>query len=370
MMNYHQKWLQPLEAKGRLRQLTLPRGIDFASNDYLGMSAHPKLRAAAIKALTDGLEIGAGGSRLLRGHHPAHAALEEMAAAHFSCEKTLYFANGFMANTALLTTLPQRNDVVLYDELVHASMRDGLHAGQAQKVKIPHNNLNAFAEALARFSGGGRQLWVAIESVYSMDGDIAPVAEIVRLAREYEAIVMVDEAHATGIFGANGKGVTEGLDYKNLIVLHTCGKAIGVAGGLVCGEAAMIDTLINCARSFIYSTAPMPLQAHLVMSALAILEAEPGRRHKLLELCAYARKLLPEYANASQIMPVILGSNTEALRMAQLMQAQGLDVRAVRPPTVPEGTARLRLSLNIGLTHKNLEDFSSLLRINLLKEAS
>lgn len=370
MMDFRKKWLQPLEDQGRLRALAPLNGIDFSSNDYLGMSQHPRLRAAAIAALERGMALGAGGARLLRGNHPAHAELEEKAAEHFNAPRALFFANGFSANTAILSTLPDRHDVVLFDELAHASMRDGLQAGTARKIKIPHNNLQAFADTCARFKDDAAQLWIVVESLYSMDGDFAPLPELLALAKTYDTLLVVDEAHATGIYGANGRGLTQGLDYDNLIVLHTCGKALGVAGGIVCARADIIDTLINRARPFIYSTAPMPLQAHLVMQALQILEDEPQHRQRLFALMEYARKALPEYASPSQILPVILGEETEAMRMAALMQRAGYDIRAIRPPTVPEGTARLRLSLNTALQEKDIDGVAALLRENLLKKAS
>lgn len=370
MMDFQKKWLQPLEAQGRLRALAPMNGIDFSSNDYLGMSQHPRLRKAALQAIESGMALGAGGSRLLRGNHPAHEALEEKAAAHFKAPKALFFANGFSANTAILSTLPDRHDVVLFDELAHASMRDGLQTGTARKIKIPHNNLQAFEDACKRFKNDTAQLWIGVESLYSMDGDFAPVAELLVLAKKYDALLLVDEAHATGIYGPTGRGLTEGMDYENLMTLHTCGKALGVAGGLVCARADIIDTLINRARPFIYSTAPMPLQAHLVMQALQILEEEPQHRQRLFALMAYARKALPDYASASQIIPVILGEDTEAVRMASVIQCAGYDIRAIRPPTVPEGTARLRLSLNTALLEKDIDGVAALLRETLLKKAS
>lgn len=356
------KKLAQLKDQNRLRALKLPGGIDLSSNDYLGFRSHPALKDAAIAALENGMELGSGGSRLLRGHTKAHEDLEDYAAAYYGCDRTLYFANGFMANYALFTTLPSRHDVVVYDSLVHASVRDGLHAGSARAVKVPHNDLTAYEDALKRFRDEAETLFIAVESLYSMDGDFAPVPELLALAQKYDAVLIVDEAHASGVWGASGKGVSEGLQSENLIILHTGGKALGVAGGLVCASASIVDTLINIARPFIYSTAPPPLQAYLMQKALELSASSEGavRRKTLHDLCAQVQK---ERGGAGlQIVPIIIGDDKAAITIAEELQRAGYDIRAIRPPTVPEGTARLRLSLNASLSPQTLADFLSALK--------
>lgn len=371
MMDRLQTKLKQLRAQSRLRTLNQPNGIDFTSNDYLGLRSHPELRKSAIAALEGGLDIGAGGSRLLRGHTDAHAALEEFAAEYFSAEKALYFATGFQANSAIFTTLCERGDTIIFDALIHASAREGIQASLAAHRRVAHNDLDAFETALRAAKG---QRWIAVESIYSMDGDAAPLAELSALAAKYEAILIVDEAHGTGVFGANGKGLSEGMPHDNMIVLHTSGKALGVAGGLVCASADIIDYLINKARPFIYSTAPMPLQAVLVKRALEIQRDEPERRHKLHKLMHFTASMdfLHGHFNNhfSQILPIIIGDDGEAVHLAANLQAAGFDVRAIRPPTVPEGTARLRVSISNNLTEQNLRDFSSTLAPLLYKEAA
>ena len=362
--------LEALRAIGRHRSLRLPHGIDFSSNDYLGLSTHPALRQAAINALENGIDIGATGSRLLRGHRDAHEALEIFAAGYFNCEATLFFANGYSANHALMTTLVGRHDVVIYDALCHASLRDGLHASHAKSVKVAHNDLDAFETALAKPRSPGTQSWIVIESVYSMDGDIAPVADLLALAEKYDAMLIVDEAHATGILGATGRGVTEGLAHDRLITLHTCGKALGVAGGLVCASRDIIDYLVNAARGFIYSTAPMPLQAHLVLRALELVRDEPERRAQLRHLQDVAAVCLPGVAVTTQIVPIVIGHDTTAVAVARALQDQGFDIRAVRPPTVPEGTARLRLSLHVGLTDDDIRNLATTLQTVLTSNST
>ena len=353
--------LTELDAKGRRRSLRLPNGIDLSSNDYLGLSGHPELRRAAIEALEGGIEIGATGSRLLRGHRDAHAALEAFAATHFNVPATLFFANGFQANYALITTLVGRHDVAIFDALCHASMRDGLHAAHVDTLKVRHNDLEAFAAALKKPRRAGARAWVLAESVYSMDGDIAQVAELLALCERYDAMLIVDEAHGTGVFGATGRGVTEGLPHDRLISLHTCGKALGVAGALVCARADVIDYLINFARPFIFSTAPMPLQALLVQKALDLSAAEPWRRDRLKALQIFVAARLQNLTVHSPIVPILIGEDAKAVTIAERLQAQCFDIRAIRPPTVPAGTARLRLSLNANLSEDALSAFASAL---------
>ena len=353
--------LDRLKATGRYRVLNLPAGIDFSSNDYLGLSSHPALRQAAIDALADGIEIGATGSRLLRGHRTAHEELESFAAGYFECPAALFFANGFAANYALIATLVGRDDVVVFDALCHASMRDGMRATQCRTIKAAHNDLDAFEDALRQPRDAGASLWILAESIYSMDGDIAPVRGLLALAEKYDAILIIDEAHSTGVSGATGRGETEGLPHERLIVLHTCGKALGVAGALVCANEAVIDYLINAARPFVFSTAPMPLQALLVKRALELVRDEPERRERLSALKALAAARLPGFSVQSQIVPIVVGRDDAAVELAKALQARGFDIRAIRPPSVPEGTARLRLSLNAGLRPHDIEEFSGAL---------
>ncbi len=360
MKKLFQKTLSQLKEKNRLRSLNLPNGTDLTSNDYLGMAAHPALRNAAIKALQNEIDIGAAGSRLLRGHTKSHDNLETFACKYFNAGGALYFSSGFQANYALLTTLPQRGDIVLYDSLAHASMRDGLKSSNAKSYKFPHNDIDALETLLKKNSDNAKTLWIVIETLYSMDGDTAPLHEIYALAEQYNAIIIADEAHATGIYGEKGKGlcwdIIQKHGYERLITLHTCGKAVGVAGGLVCASNDIIEYLINAARPFIYSTAPMPLQALLVQKSLEILASDEGeeRRKKLLNICSEGKKLFG--GHGTQIIPVILGTNEKALNTAQKLQDAGYDIRAIRPPTVPENTSRLRLSLSSSLNTEILRD--------------
>ncbi len=356
--------LEHLKRAHRHRSLTLPAGKDFSSNDYLGFSRHPALREAVIAALDEDGIVGAGGSRLLRGHHPAHARLEEFAARHFGSEKALFFGSGFIANFALFTTLPDRHDAVIFDERIHASVKEGLHASPAERYKARHNDADSFAAEVRRArEKGARRVFIAVESVYSMDGDLAPLAALDAIATELDAVLIVDEAHATGVFGPRGRGLGEGLGGAHWISLHTCGKALGVAGALVCACGDTIDYLINRARPFIYSTAPPPMLAAAVERALKLADEEPWRRERVLELAPLLHRAVnPGKAFAgSQIVPVILGEDERALKAARALQMGGFDVRAIRPPTVPEGTSRLRISLNALHTREDVLALSAAL---------
>ena len=352
----YDRMLAQLEQKGRRRVLAQQTGIDFTSNDYLGLAESQRLNAAAASALERGVAVGAGGSRLLRGNHPEHEALEAEAAAFFQSDGALFFGSGYAANVAILSTLPQRGDVVVQDLLVHASTHAGIAACRADAVAASHNDAGAFDDAIRhwRNAGGTGHPWIAVESLYSMDGDRAPLAELARLADHHHGFLLVDEAHATGVYGTEGRGLSADLEGRdNVVVLHTCGKALGTAGALVTGSRLLLDFLVNHARPFTYATAPSPLLAATVREALKILADEPERREKLLQLIVFANEQLTSClgieGSGSQIIPVVIGDNGRTVRIAGRMQMEGFDIRAIRPPTVPEGTARLRISITLNV---------------------
>ena len=354
--------LAELEGRGRARSLRLPQGVDFCSNDYLGFSHHPALVAAAKDALDRGVPAGSGGSRLLRGHHEEHEALESEAARFFAAESALFFNSGFDANLALFSALPTRHDVVVMDERIHASVKEGVRAGFAKSVAVRHNDPQAFADAVKKArAAGAQQVFLAVESVYSMDGDRAPLKELETL----DATLIVDEAHATGILGEKGRGLSAGRH----ISLHTCGKALGVSGALLCAPAEVKSFLIQAARPFLFSTAPSPLTAALVRRALKLVDEEPGRRKLALKLGCRARRALRGAlsrwtlaGDRTQILPVIIGPDEAAVAAAEFLRARGLDVRAIRPPTVPEGSARLRVTITADRTEAELAALAQALK--------
>jgi 8-amino-7-oxononanoate synthase len=353
--------LEGLRRKARLRSLAPQRGMDFTSNDFLALAGAPRLKAAIMAAMERGVPPGAGGSRLLRGNHSEHEALEVEAAEFFGADRVLYFGSGYAANSALFSTLPRREDLIVHDALIHASAHEGIAASKAASVSAEHNDANAFDEAIRnwRRKGGRGRPWIAVESLYSMDGDRAPLAALADIADRHEGFLVIDEAHATGVFGRNGRGLATGLEGRdNVLALHTCGKALGVSGALLAVPRVLADYLVNRARAFIYSTAPSPLMAAGVREALRMLDDEPGRREALERLVAFVghglRNRFGMEPSGSQIQPVVIGDNARALRIADTLQAQGFDIRAIRPPTVPEGTARLRLSITLNVDQEQI----------------
>ena len=357
----YQAQLQDLSRQSRLRTLEARSGLDFTSNDYLGLAGSKRLAGAVSAAIARGTPIGAGGSRLLRGNAPEHEQLEAAAAAFFHAERTLFFASGYAANFALFSTLPHRDDLVVLDQLIHASAREGVRAGRAATREARHNDADAVEDAIRawRADGGRGRIWIAVESLYSMDGDRAPLSDLMMLADRYEAFLVIDEAHATGVFGPDGRGLAASLEGRaNVIVLHTCGKALGGAGALLTLPRVLSDFLVNRCRPFIFSTAPSPLMAVAALEALAILQSEPQRGEDLAGLVATAGSELESRCglpvSGSQILPVIIGEDRRTMQIALGLRKRGFDVRGVRPPTVPPGTARLRISLTLNVNQGDI----------------
>ncbi|WP_038937214.1 8-amino-7-oxononanoate synthase [Bradyrhizobium japonicum] len=353
--------LQALKEDGRLRGLKARAGTDFASNDYLALASAPRMQMAILAAIDAGTPIGAGGSRLLRGNCEEHEALEAEAARFFGAKTALFFSGGYIANFAVLTTLPQRGDLLVLDALVHASIHEGARAGRADFRISAHNDLQSVESTINdwRAAGGVGRVWIVVESLYSMDGDFAPLQELTTIADRHEAFLMVDEAHATGVYGAQGRGLAapyEGRD--NLVVVHTCGKALGAAGALVTASTAMRDFMINRCRPFIFATAPSPLIAVGIREALLILQQEPERQQRLQTLVAFTHREMQRRGlrcfSTSQIVPYIIGDNAHTMQLAAALQARGLDIRGIRPPTVPPGTARLRISLTLNVNETDV----------------
>jgi 8-amino-7-oxononanoate synthase len=360
--------LSRLDSENLLRSLAPPAGIDLASNDYLNLSTHPAIVeqfAAAVRA--EG--CGSTGSRLLRGERAAFAAIERRFAAFKRTSRSLYFGSGYLANIGVLATLPQDGDVVLSDERNHASLIDGMRLSHAARVVFPHNDTVAVRRLLddpATVTAGVR--FLVVESLFSMDGDVAPLAEYAAMCRTHGVVLIVDEAHAVGIYGERGAGLIEdaGIDANACVSINTAGKALGVAGAFVAGPDWAIEYLVQRARPFVFSTAPPPAVAAALDASLSVVEREPERRRRVLENAAYLRAKLkalgvdtPE--GGSQIIPIVLGDNDHAVAVAAALQKDGFDVRAIRPPSVPAGTARLRVSVNAGLARPELDRFATLL---------
>ena len=367
-------WQSDLDAdRRRARCRTLPPPVaadddfctnDFCSNDYLGLTRHPAIRAAVARALRDdgdGMALGSTGSRLVSGNHPAITALEAEFAAWRGTEAALFYSSGYAAGVGVLSTLLRRQDIVFSDAHNHASLIDGMRLSGAQRVIVPHNDVAAFSAALRRHPAmGDQRRFLVVESLYSMDGDWAPLAELADACACAGVAMIVDEAHATGITGPGGAGCVaarpEINDIEDVVVatLHPCGKALGAAGALVAGSRLLRDYLINHSRSFVFSTAPPPILAVQISAAIRVIQQEPELAR---ELAAQARRLreqltaqgwAPGGDPGSPIVPLVLGSDEAALEAAAALTAAGFAVRAIRPPSVPEGTARLRLTVHTG----------------------
>lgn len=357
----HHADLQNLAGESRLRRLIAQEGADFSSNDYLGLAKSAELRTAMLQALEEGVPIGSGGSRLLRGNHAEHEALEAAAARHYRSEAALYFPTGFIANAAFFATVPQRGDLILYDEIIHASVHDGMRQSRATCRSARHNDVNDFEAQIHawRSEGGKGTIWMAVESLYSMDGDFAPLAELAQVADRHDAIFIIDEAHGTGVYGPHGMGLAhEFAGRPNIITLHTCGKALGCEGALLCAPKIICDFIVNRGRPFIFSTAPSPLMARTVRAALAIVAHQPERQARLADQVAHVNSRLSAIGFAtspSQIIPIIIGDNGRTMALAGDLQAAGFDVRGIRPPTVPAGTARLRLAITLNVGKKDID---------------
>lgn len=359
--------LAQLSAHSRRRSLSEQTGVDFSSNDYLGLARSPILAVAAREALDRFVPVGSSGSRLLRGNNAEHEALEAEAATFFGCERALLFASGFAANSTLFSTLPQEGDLVLHDELIHASAHEGLRIGRAEFVSVAHNRAEAFDDSIQRWrtAGGTGRAWVAVESLYSMDGDVAPLDDLINICNCHDAVLVIDEAHATGVFGPDGRGLAAHLEGRdNVITLRTCGKALGCEGALVCSPAVVADFLVNRGRGFIFSTAPSPLMAAIVRASLGLLQSAPELRNALWERIRLAEKVfapLGATVNGTQILPLIIGDDARTMALAAKIQDAGFDVRGIRPPTVPAGTARLRITMTNNVSEEQIIALADLL---------
>jgi 8-amino-7-oxononanoate synthase len=355
-----QSRLRQLESRCQTRRLRLPAGIDLTSNDYLGLAQHPRVtQRMADAVLSEG--AGSTGSRLLRGERESFARIEHKFARFKQTERSLFFSSGYLANIAVIATFPEAGDVIFSDERNHASLIDGMRLSKARRVIFPHNNVTALRSSLQTEVSG--QKFLVVESLFSMDGDEAPLGEYAELCRETNTALIVDEAHAVGIYGETGSGFIEeaGIAQDVFISINPAGKALGAGGAFVAAAADTIEYLIQRARTFIFSTAATPAMAAALEASLEVIAAEPERRHRLLDRARYLRDKLA-MPGRSQIVPLMIGENKKAIALAERLQAQGFDVRAIRPPTVPDGTARLRISVREGLTEAVLDEFCAALR--------
>jgi 8-amino-7-oxononanoate synthase len=357
--------LAELERESQLRSLETSHTLDFSSNDYLGLASDARIKQAVAAALASPELAASTGSRLLSGNSERWIALESDFARFAGAEAALYFTSGYLANVGLLASLLGREDIVFSDSANHASLIDGMRLAKARRVVFPHLDLEFLENALrAGSAAAGR--FIVVESVFSMEGDLAPLADLSRLAERYDAELIVDEAHAVGVFGPQGSGLVAdaGLSGRVLATIFTCGKALASSGAFVCGSETLRSFLINRARTFIFSTALPPYFAAHVRAGFELASRAEAQRARVIALAQFLRAELRRRglevpAGPSPIVPVILGENDRAMRVAQRLRAAGFGVRAIRPPTVPQGMARLRLSVTARHTESVLGELAA-----------
>jgi 8-amino-7-oxononanoate synthase len=345
--------------------------VNLASNDYLNLAGDPRLAGAAFRAARR-YGCGAGASPLVSGLLPPLRALERALARWERTEAALVFSSGFAANLALVSTLAGPEDAVFSDELNHASLIDGCRLSKARVHVYRHADANHLDELLSRRGRKARRRFLISDSIFSMEGDLAPVAHLLDLARRHDGLLILDEAHATGVFGEEGRGISETLGAAEaalgdrLIKVGTLSKALGSQGGFVCGSRRLIAWLVNSARPYIFSTALSPPAAAAARRAIALVREEPARRQRVRGLAQLLREQfhdrgLPPTGSQSQIIPVVVGTPHVALNLSKKLARAGFLVPAIRPPSVPEGTARLRISVTAGHREEDILRLASLL---------
>lgn len=360
--------LLALQQRGLRRRLVVQHGpqgarrsvegreqISFASNDYLALAADPRLVAAAARAAQQ-FGWGSGASPLVAGYCELHHQLERRLAEFEGHQSAILFTSGFAANTGTIAALVGQGDVVFSDRKNHASLLDGCRLSRADVKTYAHGDWQRLEALLGRSSNYRRRL-IVTDSLFSMDGDLAPLNELADLADRHRAMLMIDEAHATGVFGARGRGAAEqlGVERRIHVRVGTLSKALGSVGGFVVGDRSLIEWLVNRARPYVFSTASPPACAAAALAALEIVQTEPHRRQELLAHAERLRASLTDQgwnvgASASQIVPVMVGDPVQAVQLADALRERGLVVPAIRPPTVPDGEACLRISLTCGHT--------------------
>lgn len=390
--------LDAIRAQGLLRELRRvdsPQGprleiggralLNFSSNDYLGLANHPALKEAAIKA-TEKFGAGAGASRLICGSLAPFHELEETLAAFKGTEAALSFSTGYTAAVGTITALLGKDDIIIVDKLVHACIVDAAKLSGAKLRVFAHNDLNDLEDILkwadsvqspkSKVQGPSRpQILVVTESVFSMDGDHAPLAELVALKEKYGAWLMVDEAHATGLYGPNRRGLAEALGASGRIEIQmgTLGKALGASGGYICGSRALIDYLVNRARSFIFSTAPVPAAAAAARAGIQLVQSSEGpvRTEQLWKRVAEFQSAIGNQQPTvpSAIIPLILGEEAKAVETAAQLREQGFFVPAIRYPTVARGAARLRITLTTAHTKPDVDQLAGALSQIAIRES-
>lgn len=370
--------LKKLENKKILRSLNALPGcggvictddqklINFSSNDYLNLATDMRVKKAAYDAI-DVWGCGSTGSRLLSGQLPLHESLEKCIAAMTDYPAALVFGSGFLTNVGIISALASPSDFIFFDRLDHASLIDGIRLSGAKWARFKHNNMDHVETLLKEKSGNVKQCFIIVDSVYSMDGDIAPVKELYDLAKKYNAQLIIDEAHAIGVFGENGGGICRQLGVKPDMITGTLSKSFGGYGGFVACSEKMKQWFINTARSFIFSTGLPPASVASSIEAIRIIKEEKVLGDTLLDRARFFSGLLKEMSfevanSQSQIIPLMIRDNDLAVRFAETLGKSNIFVKAIRPPTVPPKTARLRISITLAHDEKILEQSAQIMR--------
>jgi 8-amino-7-oxononanoate synthase len=346
--------------------------IDFASNDYLGLASDSRVADAAVRVLRE-QGVGAGAARLITGNTPEHEGLEGALAEFFDAERALSFSSGYSANVGVIPALVGRGDAIFADALNHASLIDGCRLSRADVHVYPHADAGALAALLDAHRGAARRALIVTDGLFSMDGDRAPLGEIVDLARRFDAWTYLDDAHAAGVCGATGQGSASDAGRHGAIdvTVATLGKAFGTAGAFVYGSSTLIEYVLNRARSFVFSTAMMPAQAAAAREAIRIVRAEPKRRARVAANARLMRDALrnarihPSGDESAHIVPVAIGDAAATMHAGAALASRGFLVGAVRPPTVPQGTSRLRITMSAAQTAEHIARFADALSIVL-----
>lgn len=361
--------IEKRKAAGLYRSLVVPDPnlVDFCSNDYLGFVHYELVKKVITQSPEKFSETGSTGSRLIRGNSGLAEELETYLAQYHKSEAAILYNSGYDANVGFFSSVPGKDDIVLYDELIHASVRDGLKMSAATTFPFRHNDMGQVESRLRNISG--KNVYIAVESVYSMDGDFAPLSDLVTICQKYKAALVVDEAHAGGTYGDKGEGIVAaiGLEDKVFARLVTFGKALGVHGAVILGSEVLKEYLINFSRSFIYTTALPPASLKAILSSYMILEKFKSEIMKLHGLIALfkeeaAKANIPLIASKSMIQCIPCAGNDKVLEASQILREAGYDIRAIRYPTVPAGKERLRICIHTYNTPEQIVEV-----INIIK---
>ena len=390
------KELKQLKNKNLYRSVSLPLGLDFSSNDYLSLTQHAGIRKSFVQALRKNLPLSSGASRLIRGHTLFHEETEYLFQKWTKSGGALFFSSGYMANMGLISAIAKDNTMLFSDELNHASLIDGCRLTKSPCCIYKHKNLNHLESLLKKETK--KKKIIITESLFSMDGDFAPLEDLSYLALKHHALLIVDEAHSTGLYGPKGAGLCAKLKTKDHIIsVHPCGKALCGSGAFVAGPAVLKTYLINISRPFIYSTAPSPALLFYIRCVLQVLQQEPERRIQLKKKIKYFKTQLKNFNKSfsksapfdskspkletsnqinkqicmqgmqSPIVPIITGSSSSAVFLQKMLQKKGYDIRAIRYPTVPKGTERLRICIHYNHSLKQLKELAYLLSVKTPK---